>query len=196
MGLWERRDDRVATWSRGMRQKLAVARAMLHHPPLIILDEPTAGLDPVAAAALREDIASLVAREGTTVFLNTHNLAEAEKLCDAVGVIRYGRLLAVDSPAGLRTRRGSPQIEVGAHGDHAAVLDVCAPVRLHAVNWETGAPGAGRGAGHRHGALVSLMVAQGVQIEEVRRGASSLESVFLKLMAERGRWRCCVTRPR
>lgn len=186
MGLWERRDDRVATWSRGMRQKLAVARAMLHHPPLIILDEPTAGLDPVAAAALREDIASLVAREGTTVFLNTHNLAEAEKLCDAVGVIRYGRLLAVDSPAGLRTRRGSPQIEVVATGITPPVLDVLrARPEVHAVTLENGgrlaldvAPDTDTGA------LVSLMVAQGVQIEEVRRGASSLESVFLKLMAE------------
>lgn len=69
-----------------MKQKLAVARALLHHPPLVFLDEPTAGFDPVAAPSLREDLARLVAREGVTVFLNTHNLAEAEKLCALVGV--------------------------------------------------------------------------------------------------------------
>ncbi len=91
LDLWERRRDLVGTWSRGMKQKLAVARALLHHPPLVFLDEPTAGFDPIAAAALREDLASLVAREGVTVFLNTHNLTEAEKLCARVGVIRRGK---------------------------------------------------------------------------------------------------------
>src|SRR5947199_522825 len=79
LDLWDRRRDLVGTWSRGMKQKLAVARALFHHPPLVFLDEPTAGLDPLAATALREDLAGLVAREGVTVFLTTHNLAEAEK---------------------------------------------------------------------------------------------------------------------
>jgi ABC-2 type transport system ATP-binding protein len=185
LDLWERRDDQVATWSRGMRQKLAVARAMLHHPRLIILDEPTAGLDPVAAAALRADIASLVAREGTTVFLNTHNLGEAEKLCDLVGVIRYGKLLAVDSPDGLRALRASTQIRVIGRAFGPRVVEA---LRARAEVWEaaahadhltlTVAPDA------EVGPLVSLMVGQGVQVEEVRRGESSLESVFLKLMAE------------
>src|SRR5229473_2314410 len=75
LDLWERRRDLVGTWSRGMKQKLAVARALFHHPSLIFLDEPTAGFDPIAAASLRNDLASLVAREGVTVFLNTHNLS-------------------------------------------------------------------------------------------------------------------------
>jgi ABC-2 type transport system ATP-binding protein len=68
-----------------MKQKLAVARALFHRPPLVFLDEPTAGFDPVAAAALRTDMAGLLAGEGVTVFLNTHNLAEAESLCARVG---------------------------------------------------------------------------------------------------------------
>src|SRR5260370_33485589 len=99
--LWDRRQDEVGKWSRGMKQKLAVARALLHHPPLVFLDEPTAGLDPVASAALREDLASLVAREGVTVFLNTHNLTEAEKLCAQVGVLRKGNLVTAAAPAAL-----------------------------------------------------------------------------------------------
>jgi ABC-2 type transport system ATP-binding protein len=104
LDLWDRRRDLVGTWSRGMKQKLAVARALFHHPPLVFLDEPTAGFDPLAAAALREDLASLVAREGVTVFLNTHNLTEAEKLCAQVGVIRQGKLVTVGTPDG-RDRR-------------------------------------------------------------------------------------------
>src|ERR1700730_700544 len=79
LDLWERRKDQVGKWSRGMKQKLAVARALLHHPPLIFLDEPTAGFDPVAAATLHNDLANLVAREGVTVFLTTHNLTEKQK---------------------------------------------------------------------------------------------------------------------
>ena len=71
MGLWERRKERAGTWSKGMKQKLALARAMLHRPSLIFLDEPTAGLDVQAAVAVREDLESLAAREGVTVFLTT-----------------------------------------------------------------------------------------------------------------------------
>ena len=91
IGLYDRRKEAVGQWSRGMKQKLAVARTLFHRPELVFLDEPTAGLDPVAAAALRDDLSSLAAREGVTIFLNTHNLAEAEKLCQRVGVINRGQ---------------------------------------------------------------------------------------------------------
>ncbi|MBC7260991.1 MAG: ABC transporter ATP-binding protein, partial [Chloroflexi bacterium] len=102
LGLWEWRDANVAKLSKGMKQKVAIARALLHRPSLVFLDEPSAGLDPVAAVALREDIQNLARREGTTVFLTTHNLAEAEKICDLVGVIRQGQLIAVGTPEELR----------------------------------------------------------------------------------------------
>ena len=84
MGLWERRKEAVGLWSRGMKQKLAVARALFHRPELVFLDEPTAGLDPIAAAALRDDLSALASSEGVTIFLNTHNLSDAEKLCQRV----------------------------------------------------------------------------------------------------------------
>jgi ABC-2 type transport system ATP-binding protein len=77
-GLWERRAEVVGSWDRGMQQKLAIARTLLHQPPLVFLDEPTAGLDPVAATALRKELAELSRSEGVTIFLTTHNLAEAE----------------------------------------------------------------------------------------------------------------------
>src|SRR6266852_6831817 len=110
LDLWERRRDQVSTWSRGMKQKLAVARVLFHHPPLVFLDEPTAGFDPVAAAALRNDLASLVAREAVTVFLNTHNLSEAEKLWSQVAVIRQGKLVTVGAPDELRARTGGTHV--------------------------------------------------------------------------------------
>ena len=104
LGLWERRYDRVGKWSRGMKQKLAVARALLHRPSLVFLDEPTAGLDPMAASALGDLLLELVDREGVTVFITTHHLAEAEKLCDRVGILKSGKLLATGAIDELRNQ--------------------------------------------------------------------------------------------
>ena len=111
MGLWDRRKEPVVKWSRGMKQKLAIARAVLHRPDLVFLDEPTVGLDPVAANDLRKGLAALVSQQGTTIFLTTHNMAEAEKLCNLVAVIRQGRLLAFGSPAELRAGGGQGSLE-------------------------------------------------------------------------------------
>jgi len=101
LGLWERRDDPVAGFSKGMRQKLAIARALLHEPAVVFLDEPTAGLDPEASRTVRDFVKGLRA-EGRTIFLTTHNLPEADELCDLIAVFRT-RLLRLDTPAGLRT---------------------------------------------------------------------------------------------
>ena len=98
--LWDRRDDVAGNFSKGMKQKLAIARALLHEPAVVFLDEPTAALDPEAAFIVREAIESL-RRSGRTIVLATHNLDEADRLCDRVAFVRGG-LLRVDSPAGLR----------------------------------------------------------------------------------------------
>jgi ABC-2 type transport system ATP-binding protein len=100
LGLWERRLDAAGTFSKGMKQKLAIARALLHEPRILFLDEPTAGLDPEASHLVREFIAELK-KEGRTIFLCTHNLDEADRLCDRVGVFKT-HLLVVDTPANLR----------------------------------------------------------------------------------------------
>ncbi len=100
LGLWERRNDMAGTFSKGMKQKLAIARAMIHEPRLLFLDEPTSGLDPEAAHLVRDFIAEL-RKEGRTIFLCTHNLDEADRLCDRIGVFK-SRLLVVDTPQKLR----------------------------------------------------------------------------------------------
>jgi ABC-2 type transport system ATP-binding protein len=100
LGLWERRGDEAGTFSKGMRQKLAIARALLHEPQVLFLDEPTSGLDPEAAHLVRDFIADLK-QEGRTIFLCTHNLDEADRLCDRIAVFNT-RLLALDTPAALR----------------------------------------------------------------------------------------------
>ncbi len=102
LGLWDRRGDEAGTFSKGMKQKLAIARALLHEPRIVFLDEPTAALDPEASRLVRDFIAEL-RKEGRTIFICTHNLDEADKLCDRVGVFKT-RLLVVDTPANLRSR--------------------------------------------------------------------------------------------
>jgi ABC-2 type transport system ATP-binding protein len=185
LGLWDRREEQVVKWSRGMKQKLAVARTLLHRPALIFLDEPTAGLDPVAAAALREDLEGLADREGVTVFLTTHNLSEAEKLCDQVGVIRSGRLIAVGPPRMLRERSGGGQVEFVGRGFSAELLE--------SLGRATGVAGTELkkdrlvvrlSDGVEVAPLVSLLVGGGAELEEVRKDSASLEEVFLMLMEE------------
>jgi ABC-2 type transport system ATP-binding protein len=102
LGLWERRHDEAGTFSKGMRQKLAIARALLHEPRTIFLDEPTAGLDPEAARLVRDFIID-IKREGRTIFMCTHNLDEADRLCDRIAVFKT-HLLVLDTPKRLRSQ--------------------------------------------------------------------------------------------
>lgn len=182
--LWDRRREPVGIWSRGMKQKLAVARTLLHRPRLVFLDEPTAGLDPLAAVALRHDLAALAQREGVTVFLTTHNLTDAEKLCACVAVIRQGRLLAVGHPDELRALGGGGmRVAIHGRGFDERMLDllrarpeVAAAARANSHLELDLRPGADVAP------LVSLLVGAGAQIEEVRRGQASLEDVFVELV--------------
>jgi len=102
LGLWDRRSDPAGTFSKGMKQKLAIARALLHEPKILFLDEPTAGLDPEASRLVRNFIAELKS-EGRTIFICTHNLDEADRLCDRIGVFKT-RLVVVDTPDRLRNQ--------------------------------------------------------------------------------------------
>jgi ABC-2 type transport system ATP-binding protein len=188
VGLYERRAERVGTWSRGMKQKLAITRVLLHRPMLIFLDEPTAGLDPVAAAGLRDDLEKLVASEGTTVFLNTHNLPEAERLCQQVGVIRSGKLLSVGSPDMLRRETGRPEAHVSGDGFTPEVLAMLrARQDIAGAEVENGHLTLSLADQHVSMApIVTALVEAGGQIEEVRRGQASLEEVFMTLMEDDG----------
>lgn len=112
-GLWERRNDKVATFSKGMKQKLAIARAIVHNPPILFLDEPTAGLDPESAKGIRDLMKRLSAHEKHTILLCTHRLEDAEKLCSRVMIIKRGKSVVVGTPEALRDKiAGQPVLEV------------------------------------------------------------------------------------
>ena len=185
IGLWDRRKEPVGTWSRGMKQKLAVARALLHRPQLLFLDEPTAGLDAVSAAALRDDLQALVRQDGLTVFLTTHNLNEAEKLCAEVAVIRAGALLAVGKPDVLRARTGGPRVEfVGRNFTEALIESLRQRAEVASVTPRDGRLSVELRGEAEVAPLLALLVSGGAAVEEVQRGKATLEEAFLELLEE------------
>jgi ABC-2 type transport system ATP-binding protein len=183
IGLWDRRNEPIGKWSKGMKQKLAVARTLFHRPRLVFLDEPTAGLDPIAAAALREDILQLVRHEKATVFLTTHNLAEAEKLCGKVGVINKGKLVTAGSPDEMRSRAGKSRLEVTGRGLGERVIAILrSNPQVADVRAEDGRLLIDLYDDSASSQLIGLMVNAGAEIDEVRKGKASLEEAFLSLM--------------
>jgi len=182
-GLWERRHERAGKFSRGMKQKLAIARVLIHRPKLIFLDEPTAGLDPVAAVSLRDDIARLAAEEGVTVFLTTHNLTEAEKICDMVAVMNHGKLIAYGKPESLLTGNGGPEYIITGEGitDRILAKVVATPgVRRHTLDGNALTVELSDSSGPT--SVIRTLIENSVTLEEVQRSRASLEDVFLHLM--------------
>jgi len=182
LGVWDRREDAVGKFSKGMRQKIAIVRALVHEPEFLFLDEPTSGLDPQAAMTVRNYLLDLK-KEGRTIFLNTHNLADAEKLCDTIGVLK-SRLLDIGSPEGLaRKFYGRTTVihltrvtdgMLNAVSSLPAVQEVRVVGNRMLVDMED--PEAGNPG------IVSALVSQGAEVEFVNELKHGLEDVYLKLI--------------
>jgi ABC-2 type transport system ATP-binding protein len=182
IGLWERRSEPVRSWSRGMRQRLAIARALIHRPSLIFLDEPTAGLDPVSAAEVRDDLLRLAGRERVTVFLTTHNLAEAERLCDQVAVVRAGKLVAMGAPAEIGAKGVRRQVRVRGVGFNENVAALLSDRRdVYSIRQEAGGALIAMADGAEVANLVTFLVRVGVGIEEVSPVGNTLEDGVLSI---------------
>ncbi len=184
LGIWERRDDAAGTFSKGMKQKLAIARSLIHDPQVLFLDEPTANLDPEAAKTVRDFVLELK-KEKRTIFINTHNLDEAERLCDRIAILKT-KLVAVDSPKNLErslyNRKTivhlesiTPQVAAAVEklgfvknvraSDNKLILDIDNPEKDNP-------------------SLVRAIVEAGGNIQYVTELRSTLEDVYLKLIRE------------
>jgi ABC-2 type transport system ATP-binding protein len=188
VGMTDAADRRVAGFSKGMRQKVAIARAMLHEPEVIYLDEPTSGLDPSAAKQVR-DFVSTLRDAGRSIVVCTHNLDEAERLCDRIGIMR-GTLLRVDTPARLRRMNGTATVRVELVGARrpTSFLDMLAGLAF--VEGARASDGSlfvevtdPRGDNPE---LVRALVGAGARIVHVTEEAATLEQVYLDLVGEAG----------
>jgi ABC-2 type transport system ATP-binding protein len=182
LDLWERRKDIVGGFSKGMRQKLAIARALLHEPKILFLDEPTTGLDPEAARIVRDFIKELRA-EGRTIFLTTHNLPEADELCDLIGVFRT-KLLRIDTPSNLRIGLFGTGTKILVAGDASPLV---APVKSLSFVQNVSAQGNTLSVSlddpdNQNPFLIESLVQSGAHIRYVEPLDHSLEDVYLQLI--------------
>ena len=182
-GLADRLRSRPQTLSRGMRQRMSIARALVGRPELLVLDEPTNGLDAGAAAQLRSLLVELV-EQGTTVFLTTHLLAEAERLCDLVTVIKAGRVVATGTPSDLRREATVHHVRLEGPG-LAAVVGAASDSLLADVRTD-GADGVTVTVPGLEAvpAVVAAVVAAGGKIHRVEPVGQTLEAAFLSLVGD------------
>jgi ABC-2 type transport system ATP-binding protein len=120
VGLWERREGRVATFSGGMKRRLEIARGLLHSPRVLFLDEPTVGLDPQTRLSIWNYLGELRQREAVTIFMTTHYMDEAEH-CDRIAIINEGRIIALDTPDALKASIGTDRVQISTADDEAAI---------------------------------------------------------------------------
>jgi ABC-2 type transport system ATP-binding protein len=184
LGLWDRRQDEAGTFSKGMKQKLAICRALLHEPRLLFLDEPTAALDPESARLVRDFISEL-RQQGRTIFLCTHNLDEADRLCDRIGVFK-SRLLVVDSPTNLRRQLfGRKVVFHLAAGDDGLARQVGAlPFVQEARLVENKLVVTLDDPEQHNPDILNLLVGAGARVQFVGELRTSLEDVYLHLMKQ------------
>ncbi len=185
-GLADRAREKVGGFSKGMKQSLALARALIHRPKVLFLDEPTASLDPVAARHVHDLIERLAQREGCTVFLCTHNLVEAQRLCHRVAVMQHGQLKALGTPAELTRqyiKRLSVELEVDDdHSERALQLLRENPrMAISAPRMESGSIHVTVSGREAVPQLLSLMVQQGVSVYRIAPQDSDLEEVYFAL---------------
>ncbi len=184
VGLWERRNDLVMNYSRGMKQRLAIAKALINDPEVLFLDEPTLGLDVQSALFVREFIRKLVDKQKKTVLLTTHYMAEAEELCDRIAIIDHGKIIALDTPEGLKKFvRDETAVEIKVR-DFSAQKVEKSPWKLVVVREDTE-----RSITTLRGHIdeeelpkvVELLVKSGARILSVEQKEPTLEDVFIKL---------------
>jgi len=184
--LEDRAGDRVSEYSKGMKQKLAIARALIHRPELIFLDEPTSGLDPVITRQVHSLIRDLSRNENHTVFLCTHNLNEAQKLCDRVAVLEHGKLIALGKPEELANNifpGGQVEIETAPEDLSAAEAAIRGFGGISQIN-QTGEPGVLRFFISKRESvpqLVTYLVQSGVPIFQLVSLEPTLEDVYFAL---------------
>ena len=183
LGLWEKKDVLVGTFSKGMKQKLAIARALVHDPEIVFMDEPTANLDPEASKSVREFILELK-KEKKTIFINTHNLGEAQRICDRIGILNT-KLMAVGTAEELEQSVHGRKTVIRLRQVSETILDSLKKLNVKNLTREDNTLTFDvKDPVEENPDAVNAIVAAGGRIETVSVTSSSLEEAYLKLVRE------------
>jgi len=183
LDLWDRKDARAGSFSKGMKQKLALARALVHEPKLLFMDEPTANLDPESAKTVRDFILE-IKKQGRTIFLNTHNLDEAQRVCDRIGIIKT-KLLTIGTPEQLRESLSRPKTEIRLVQASEAIVDSLRKLIRNKIEI----------SGNKliidvtdpdkeNPSIIAAITSIGGQVREVTLLVPTLEDVYLQIVKE------------
>jgi ABC-2 type transport system ATP-binding protein len=175
VGLWDRRDSLVSTYSGGMQRRLEIARGLLHAPYVLFLDEPTVGLDPQTRSSIWTYINELKSREDITIFLTTHYMDEAEH-CDRIAIIDHGKIVAMDTPEALKASVGKDRVQIQTADDVAAIDELAGKFGLKAAIHE-GAVTFSVDSGEQF--VPRLFAELSVPIRSVSVSRPSLDDVFM-----------------
>jgi len=183
LDLWDRKDVRAGSFSKGMKQKLSLARALIHEPEILFMDEPTANLDPESGKTVRDFIIE-IKKQGRTIFLNTHNLDEAQRICDRIGIIKT-KLLTVGTPEHLRESLSQPRTEITLAQVNETLLDALRKLVPNKIEV----------TGNKliidvtdpdkdNPTIITAITSAGGQIREVTQIVPTLEDVYLQITKE------------
>jgi ABC-2 type transport system ATP-binding protein len=185
MGLWERKDDSAGELSTGNRQRLALCRALLHRPRVLLLDEPTSALDPIASKKVRELILSLAKKYKQTFFINSHNLAEVQRICDRIAIIDKGRILLSGKTEELRSKlQASQNFSIRVHNDLEKALAIARSMEfvtaaekdIDTIQVTIEDPIS------NNSTLMQSLLSQGVRIIEYTEDTATLEDLYLDVI--------------
>jgi len=178
LDLWDKKEAPAGTFSKGMKQKLAIARALIHEPKILFMDEPTANLDPEASKTVRDFILELK-KEGRTIFLNTHNLDEAQRICDRIGIIKT-KLLSIGTPEKLRESLSGIKTEVRLAQINDNIINALKKLIPNKIEISDNKLIIDvKDPDTENSGIVAAIISAGGQVQEVTQVVSTLEDVYL-----------------
>jgi len=190
IGLYDRKNDKVGKFSKGMKRKLALARAIIHDPEVLFLDEPSAGLDPEAQKMVRDLILQLSGEERITIFLNSHDLDEVQRICSKIAILQRGEIKAYDAIDNLRGKFTKPVVEITLPDNREvekALKLLSSLDYISDCNRYNDGITVTLAEGEMSSTLVSFLVKNGIEVEEIRRVSKSLEDVYLEIVRQQER---------
>jgi len=184
VGLSDRQNDKVGTFSKGMKRRLALARSIIHDPDVLFYDEPSAGLDPEAQKMVRDLILRLSGEKGRTIFLNSHDLDEVQRVCSRIAILQKGEIRAYDTVKSLRREFSKPAVEIALTDIKEAekVLDLLNSLDCVSECERDGLRITAIIKDEKTSMILSELMKEGVMVEEVRKITKSLEDIYLNIV--------------